>query len=110
MGHNGHGINMYGVIMTLMGNIQADILTGGLSVLVHPMRMIDEVLTGGLSVLVHPMRMIDEGLIHQKDYIEICVCPGARARVRMRACVFALYVFFGGEHPLGTGTRRVIKI
>ena len=23
MGHNGHGINMYGVIMTLMSNLQA---------------------------------------------------------------------------------------
>ena len=31
MGHNGHGINMYGVIMTLMGNL----LAGGQSSLGH---------------------------------------------------------------------------
>ena len=31
MGHNGHGINLYGVIMTLMGNIHA----GGQSSLGH---------------------------------------------------------------------------
>ena len=36
MRHNGHGINLYGVIMNLMAfNMQEGILTGGLSVLVH---------------------------------------------------------------------------
>ena len=37
MGHNGHGINLYGVITIRMSNEHAygDILTGGLSVLVH---------------------------------------------------------------------------
>ena len=31
MGHNGHGINLYGVIMTLMGKLHA----GGQSILGH---------------------------------------------------------------------------
>ena len=41
MGHNGHGINMYGVIMTIMGNIHAGGQTslGHLS-LVHRVRAV----------------------------------------------------------------------
>ena len=35
MGHNGHGINLYGVIIWSLLGIQGDILTEGLSVLVH---------------------------------------------------------------------------
>ena len=40
MGHNGHGINLYDVLMILMGNLNAvDILTRGPSVLVHRVRI-----------------------------------------------------------------------
>ena len=36
MGHNGHGINLYGVIMTLMGDLHVgENSDRGLSVLVH---------------------------------------------------------------------------
>ena len=40
MGHNGHGINLYGVLMIIMGNLH----TGGHSVLVH--RFIIRVIDG----------------------------------------------------------------
>ena len=65
MGHNGHRINLYGVIMILMAiDMQGDILTGGLSVLVHR-----DILTGGLSVLVqrHLFGILERGI--EKSFI-----------------------------------------